>query len=55
MMNEDGMTNVQYKGMLLDELDCWENAKEIAEASNCEDVIEYAKKQIEKIEAKLRF
>ncbi|MCR5417694.1 MAG: hypothetical protein K6E84_02110 [Lachnospiraceae bacterium] len=54
-MEEMGMTNEQYKGMLLDELEDWQEVLELAEKSGSEDVIRKAKKQIEKINEKLKF
>lgn len=50
-----GMTNEQYKGMLLDELEDWQEAKELAEEANDERVIKKAEKQIAKINEKLKF
>lgn len=50
-----GMTNEQYKGMLLDELEDWEEVLELAKKSNDTEVQEKAKKQIAKIDKKLKF
>lgn len=55
MVEEMGMTNEQYKGMLLDELEDWQEVLELAEKANNDNVIIKAKKQIEKINRKLRF
>lgn len=54
-MEEMGMTNEQYKGLLLDELEDWEEVKELAEKSNDALVIAKAEKQIAKINEKLKF
>ncbi len=55
MVDEMGMTNEQYKGMLLDELEDWEEVLELAEESGNNKIIAKAKKQIEKINEKLKF
>ena len=55
MVEEMGMTNEQYKGILLDELEDWQEVFELAEKSNDEEVIKKAKKQINKINEKLKF
>ena len=52
---EMGMTNEQYKGMLLDELEDWEEVLELAKASNDTKVQKKAEKQIAKINEKLKF
>lgn len=54
-MEEMGMTNEQYKGILLDELEDWQEVLEYAEESQDEKVIKKAKKQIAKINEKLKF
>ena len=54
-MNDMGMTNEQYKGMLLDELEDWQADLEIAKSTNDTKVIEKAEKQIKKINEKLKF
>lgn len=51
---EMGMTNEQYKGMLLDELEDWEEVLELAEKSNDTAVKVKAEKQIAKINNKLK-
>lgn len=53
--DEMGMTNEQYKGMLLDELEDWEEALELATEANDIKVIKKAEKQIAKINEKLKF
>ncbi len=54
-MNQGGMTNLQYKGMLVDILADWERLKRIAEAgSSAEDIQAEIVRQIEKINRKLR-
>ena len=55
MQEEMGMTNEQYKGMLLDELEHWTNVKEMAEKDHAAEILRYAEKQIEKINEKLKF
>ncbi len=54
-MEEMGMTNEQYKGMLLDELEDWKEILELAEKDHAEDAVKKARKQIEKINEKLKF
>ena len=55
--NEDimGMTNEQYKGLLLDTLEEWEEALELAREAGAERVIRKAEQQIAKINEKLKF
>ena len=50
-----GMTNEQYKGFLLDELEDWEEVLEYAREANDEKVIRKAEKQIAKINEKMKF
>lgn len=54
-MEEMGMTNEQYKGLLLDELEDWEEVLELAKESGNEKIIAKADKQIRKINEKLKF
>lgn len=54
-MEDMGMTNEQYKGMLLDELEDWMEVKELAEEEGNEKVVKKADKQIRKINEKLKF
>ena len=54
-MEEMGMTNEQYKGMLLDELEDWQEALEIAQETDHDKIIKKAEKQIQKINEKLKF
>ena len=50
-----GMTNEQYKGMLLDQLEDWQEILDLAiEAANTE-IQKKAEKQIAKINEKLKF
>lgn len=50
-----GMTDNQYKGMLLDELEDWQEVLDLAvEAANAE-IQKKAEKQIAKINEKLKF
>ncbi len=55
MVEEMGMTNEQYKGMLLDELEIWEEVLALAQEAQNEKIIAKAKKQIDKINEKLKF
>ena len=54
-MEEMGMTNEQYKGMLLDELQDWQEVLEIAKETDNDKIIKKAEKQIQKINEKLKF
>lgn len=54
-MEEMGMTNEQYKGMLLDDLEDWEEILELAKEENNKKIIAKAEKQIAKINEKLKF
>ena len=54
-MEQMGMTNEQYKGMLLDELEDWQEVLELAAEEHNEKVIKKAEKQIAKINEKLKF
>lgn len=50
-----GMTNEQYKGFLLNELEDWEEVLEIAQKEGAVETIKKAKKQIKKINKMLEF
>lgn len=54
-MEEMGMTNEQYKGMLLDELEDWQEVLEIAKETDNDKIIKKVEKQIQKINEKLKF
>ena len=54
-MEEMGMTDNQYKGMLLEDLENWEEVLELAKKENNQSIIKKAEKQIEKINNKLKF
>ena len=54
-MEEMGMTNEQYKGMLLDELEDWREVLELPKEAADKKVIVKAEKQIAKINEKLKF
>lgn len=54
-MEEMGMTNEQYKGMLLDSLEDWQEVLEIAKEENDTRIIQKAEKQIAKINEKMKF
>ncbi|MBR1633655.1 MAG: hypothetical protein IJ682_01185 [Lachnospiraceae bacterium] len=49
-----GMTDTQYKGMLLDEKEKWEETLILAKKDNNKDIIALAEKQIRKIDEKLK-
>lgn len=55
MKEEMGMTNEQYKGQLLDQLEVWREVLELATESHDEKVIKKAQQQIDKINEKLKF
>ena len=50
-----GMTNEQYKGMLLDQLEDWEEIFELAVKNKDTEIKNKAEKQIVKINKKMRF
>lgn len=50
-----GMTDNQYKGFLLNELEDWEEALERAREEGAEKTAKKAEKQIEKIKKMLEF
>ena len=54
-MDDMGMTNEQYKGFLLDQLEDWEEVKELAIKEKATETINKAEKQIKKINEKLKF
>ena len=54
-MEDMGMTNEQYKGMLLDELEDWQEVLELAYEEHNEKIMKKAEKQISKINEKLKF
>ena len=54
-MEEMGMTNEQYKGMLLDELEDWQEVRELALETNNEKILKKADQQIAKINEKIIF
>ena len=49
-----GMTDSQYKGKLLDELEVWNRVVKMAAAAGNEEIRELAQEQIDKINAKLK-
>lgn len=55
MVDDMGMTNEQYKGMLLDELEDWEEVKQLAIEEGNIKIERKAQKQIDKINEKLKF
>ena len=55
MREEMGMTNEQYKGLLLDQLEVWQEVLELATESQDIKVIKKAQQQINKINEKLKF
>lgn len=50
-----GMTNAQYKGMLLDELSDWEELLRLVREGDIAKVKEKTERQIEKIHKKMMF
>lgn len=50
-----GMTNEQYKGMLLDELDAWERVLGLVVKAGNTEAQEEVQRQIAKINEKLKF
>ncbi len=52
---EGGMTDLQYKGMLIDQIDKWETLLKLTETGDKEAVLRYIQRQIELIQRKLRF
>ena len=50
-----GMTDNQYKGMLLDELEDWQEILELAIEGKNADIQKKVEKQIAKINEKLKF
>ncbi len=54
MVEEMGMTNEQYKGMLLDELEDWEEVLALATEVGNKQIEKKAKKHIKKINEKLK-
>ncbi|MBR1524761.1 MAG: hypothetical protein IJ641_09960, partial [Lachnospiraceae bacterium] len=52
---EMGMTNEQYKGMLLDQLEVWQEVKQLAAKANDKAVEDKADQQIAKINEKMKF
>lgn len=54
-MEEMGMTNEQYKGMLIDELEDWQEVLDMAKEDGNERITRKAERQITKINEKLKF
>lgn len=52
---EMGMTDNQYKGMLLDQLEVWERILSMAKVAGNIDIQGEVEKQIAKINEKLKF
>lgn len=50
-----GMTNLQYKGMLLDQLADWKTVLKLAKDGKTEEVIEKAEEMMERITEKMKF
>ena len=50
-----GMTDNQYKGMLLDELEDWQEILDLAIAAENTEIQKKAERQIAKINEKLKF
>lgn len=53
--DEMGMTNEQYKGLLLDQLEVWQETLELAIEAEDIKVQKKAEQQIAKIQKKLEF
>ena len=54
-MDDMGMTNEQYKGFLLNELEDWEEVLEKAKEEGAKETAKKAEKQIKKINKMLEF
>ena len=54
-MHEEGMTDCQYKGMLLDQLSDWQYVLDLAVKAENAEIQNVVEKQIAKINQKLRF
>ena len=52
---EMGMTDNQYKGMLLDQLEVWQRILDMAKAAGNTEIQDEVEKQIAKINEKLKF
>ena len=50
-----GMTDIQYKGMLLDQLDGWQRVLDMAVKAGNTEIQKEVKRQIEKTNEKLKF
>ena len=50
-----GMTDNQYKGMLLDQLEDWQEILDMIGEADDDEIREKIEKQIKKINEKLRF
>ena len=50
-----GMTDLQYKGMLLDQLNDWQDILELAVRADNSEIQKVVKRKIAKINEKLRF
>lgn len=50
-----GMTDSQYKGLLLEDLENWQEALDMAIAAGNKELQELAEKQIDKINQKLKY
>lgn len=50
-----GMTELQYKGMLLDQLDCWERVLKLAKEADLDGIRAETEKHIALIQQKLCF
>ena len=55
VMQDMGMTDNQYKGLLLEDLENWEEVLEMAQDAEAKEIIKKAEKQIKKINEKLKF
>ena len=55
MVEEMGMTNEQYKGLLLDELEDWHEILKLVIAAGNKEAEEAIRRKIDKINEKLKF
>ena len=50
-----GMTNEQYKGILIDQREAWQDVLKKADEGKIEEIKEKAKKQLDNISEKMNF
>ena len=54
-MEEMGMTNEQYKGMLVDEREDWKRVRDLAEKEGNKEIAKFAQNKVDLINEKLNF